>query len=114
MTFKIDSGWFLLALLLIATALVILTINSVGIGKAYITQANAGESNLGLIFAWSYYVIAFVFDYLTRLFGWLAILFFCASIFGYRIEISSHNSEKEMQEAHQKHAEHSTGKQMEK
>ncbi|SUU98710.1 hypothetical protein [Avibacterium paragallinarum] len=114
MTFKIESGWFLLALLLIATSLVFLTVNSLDIGNAYIKQAKAGKDNFGLIFAWSYYVIAFVFDYLTRLFGWLAILFFCASIFGYRIEISSHNSEKEMQEAHQKHAEHLTGKQMEK
>ncbi|KAA6208803.1 hypothetical protein [Avibacterium paragallinarum] len=114
MTFKIESGWFLLALLLIATSLVFLTVNSLDIGNAYIKQAKAGKDNFGLIFAWAYYVVAFIFDYLTRLLGWLALLFFCASVFGYRVEISSHKPEKEIQEAHKKHTEHFTGKQVEK
>ncbi len=48
MTFKIESGWFLLALLLIATSLVFLTVNSLDIGNAYIKQAKAGKDNFTL------------------------------------------------------------------
>lgn len=113
MTFKIDSGWFLVVLFFITSSLVLLTVNSLDISKAYIKQARLSNDTVGLIYAWFYFVIAFIFDYLIRLLGWLAILFFCASIFGYRIEISSHNPDKKTQEVHQKHTEHLTGKQEE-
>lgn len=101
MTFKIDSGWLFLGVLLIACMMPVILEVALDYINAYL------KVNPSSYFAWIEGAIIYFIKGLTSVLGWLSLFFFAASFFGYKFSMETVDEERK---AHKEHVEHLTGK----